>query len=273
MVRRVESPSSINTYKQCPRKYYYSYILKLPRFPSIHTLRGNIIHTILEDFFDLDVKHLDLGTFEAELKTKIQQMLLNNWLKNRDKMSQFGLTKEQEMFYFEESMMMMFNWFGRFSDKIHKHPSGDFGAAFQAHTPVREEKFESPERKIRGFIDAIEKMPNEVRIMDYKTSKRFTMSPAYKLQLAIYALLYQDKYGKQPDKVGIYFLKDTGKHEHVLTVDQEMVTWAKEEVELMHYNTKSDLIEDYPLVKTPLCKWSTGQCDFYEYCYKGKKVN
>ena len=30
MPKRVQSPSSISTYKQCPRKYFYQYVLKLP---------------------------------------------------------------------------------------------------------------------------------------------------------------------------------------------------------------------------------------------------
>jgi len=266
MVRRVESPSSINTYKQCPRKYYYAYIKKLKRFPNIHTVRGNIVHSVLEDFFDIDVSQLNMDTFGEELKKKVQKMLLEYWLKNREKIAQFGLTKEQEMFYFEETMMMMLNWLEKWSDKVVKYP--DFQTAFTALTPIREESFNSATRSVRGFIDAIEHIKDEVRIMDYKTSKRFTMSKQYKLQLAIYALLYEEKYGKQPDTVGIYFLKDTGKHEHVFPVDQKLITWAKEEVEVMHFNSRSDQMEDYPKVITPLCKWSTGQCDFYETCFK-----
>lgn len=230
------------------------------------------MHTILEDFFDMNVSHLNLLTFESELKQKLQQQLLNLWLKNRDKMNQFGLTKEQEMFYFEETVMLLFNWLNKLGEKIHSHDSKDFLTAFKDLTPIREEKFESMERSVRGFIDAIEKIGNEVRVMDYKTSKKFEINKAYKLQLAIYAMLYQDKYGEMPQTVGIYFLKDRGKHEYCLDVDEELIKWAKEEVEVMHYNTRSDLMNDYPMIKTPLCKWSTGKCDFYEYCFKGKVV-
>ena len=55
MAKRVESPSSINTFLQCNRKYYYQYIEKLPTKPSIHTVRGNIAHSTLENFYALDV--------------------------------------------------------------------------------------------------------------------------------------------------------------------------------------------------------------------------
>lgn len=42
------SASKINTYKQCPRRYYYNYIKKLPRQEWPHTLKGNLAHDVLE---------------------------------------------------------------------------------------------------------------------------------------------------------------------------------------------------------------------------------
>ena len=68
---RVESPSSINTFKQCPRKYYYHYIEELPTSPSIHLIRGNIVHSVLEDFFDFDRK-----TIETEDALRMHLFLL-----------------------------------------------------------------------------------------------------------------------------------------------------------------------------------------------------
>ena len=79
--------------------------------PSIHTLRGNIVHSVLEDFYDVHVNGLTKTNFRKELKGKIQEMLLAYWLKKRKEIKKFGLTKEQEMFYFEETMMMILNWF------------------------------------------------------------------------------------------------------------------------------------------------------------------
>ena len=49
----MQSPSSINTYKQCPRKHFYQYILNLPTKPSIYLIRGSIVHEVLEKFFDI----------------------------------------------------------------------------------------------------------------------------------------------------------------------------------------------------------------------------
>ena len=106
--------------------------------------------------------------------------------------------------------------------------------------------------------------------MDYKTSKKAHITDAYKLQLAIYALLYQEEHKKMPDEVGIYFLKDGV--EKIITVDDELLKLAKFKIEQIHASTTSDDITDYKKNQTPLCKWSTGQCDFYDYCFKGKEI-
>ena len=68
MARKFESPSSINTYKQCPRKYYYTYITKYPTLPSIHLIRGNVAHSALEHFYDISNEHLEkLGITDYEI--------------------------------------------------------------------------------------------------------------------------------------------------------------------------------------------------------------
>lgn len=44
------SASAIKTYKQCPRKYYYTYIDKKPKKSYAHLELGNFVHGVLEDF-------------------------------------------------------------------------------------------------------------------------------------------------------------------------------------------------------------------------------
>ena len=50
MAKRIQSPSSINMYKRCPRKYYLHYILKKPIKPNIHLFRGSTVHSTIEIF-------------------------------------------------------------------------------------------------------------------------------------------------------------------------------------------------------------------------------
>ena len=119
---------------------------------------------------------------------------------------------------------------------------------------------------VRGFIDAIHELDGNVLLMDYKTSKNGHISDEYRLQLAIYALLYEENHGRKPDYVGIDFLKSM---EQLLKVDEDLVKHAKFEVEQIHASTTSDDVVEYPQRPSPLCKWRTGQCDFYDVCFGG----
>ena len=270
---RIQSPSSINTYKQCPRKYYYQYILKLKTLPSIHTARGNIVHSVLEDFFDTPLEEINFKNCEQKLTQRIQELLVLHWNKKKSELDSLSMEPTQLNFYFEESMVMLMNWLQKFLAKARVVNGSEFDKAFKALTPLRELQYASEERAVRGFIDAIEQFQGETRLMDYKTSKKFDVTNEYRLQLAIYAMLYEEKHGEKPHKVGIYFLKDTGKHEYLIDVDEDLIKLAKLEVEMIHLNTQSLKVEDYPKNITPLCKWSTGQCDFYSPCFTQKLLS
>ena len=267
MVKRVESPSSINTFKQCKRKYFYQYIEKLPTLPNIHQVRGNIAHSCLEEFYDVDYSQWTKDDFAIKARTLMQKMLLQQWVKYHKNLVQLKLSKDQEMFYFEETMLMLMNWTNQFLETINKkiiEKNITFQEAFKNLTPIREEHYKSDNYSVRGFIDAIHHLKNEVHIIDYKTNSTFDIKDENRLQLAIYSLLYFEKHGKMPSKVGIFFLRHKLK---MITVDQGLVELAKREIELIHRHTSStEEIHDYPKTITPLCKWSTGKCDFYDTC-------
>ena len=117
---------------------------------------------------------------------------------------------------------------------------------------------------MRGFIDAIQHLEDEVHIIDYKTNSSLEVKDSIRLQLAIYSLLYFEKHGKLPSKAGIFFLRHKLK---LVPVDEELLALAKREIELIHAHTSITANkEDYPKTVTPLCKWNGGQCDFYEVC-------
>lgn len=265
---RIESPSSINTYNQCPRKYYYSYIAKLPTKDSIHLIRGSITHRVLEDFFK---PNLGLFSKESNWKDMLFKRALslfeNHWLQHRFQLASLNLNKEELFFYFEETKLMIVNWISFFNKRIDAQMQKglNFFEAFQKLIPITEKEYHSEVHQVHGFIDAIEELDGKIRLMDYKTSKKFEITEDYKLQLAIYALLYYEKHKKLPDHVGIYFLKG---EERLLTVDEQLLKLAKFEIEQIHAATETEDIDDYPKKESPLCKWSTGECDFYCTCIK-----
>ncbi len=261
MPQRIQSPSSINTYIQCPRKYYYSYIEEHPSKPSIHLARGHVVHSVLENFFKLDPEKVNPNDYEIEFKKRVQKLLAEYWKEEKD-FSKLDITKEQLIFYFEESMLMLLKWAGNFSKRIGKMMKGglSFADAFRKLTPRREELYISQKYRVRGYIDAIEEIGNSIRIIDYKTSKKYDITDGYRLQLAIYALLYEEKHGKKPQKVGINFLKD---EEKFLDVDEGLIEHAKKNISMIHKKTIPDGKEDYPMIPQVLCRY----CDFFNMCF------
>jgi CRISPR/Cas system-associated exonuclease Cas4 (RecB family) len=266
MAKRVQSPSSINTYNQCPRKYFYQYILKLPTSENIHSIKGKIVHSVLEKFFDLDVRHFKEENYKKELSYYMKNLFNAFWLKNLEKLEEIGCNEKEIVGAKHEIAEMLANWLQYFFDRI-DGTGLSFHEAFKKFKPVEvEAEYESKQHMVKGFIDVVEEVDGEIKVLDYKTSGSFEISDSYELQLAIYALLYSEKHGKLPHKLSIWFLKDK---EQAIEMDKRLIEKAIKEIETIHRKTESDRIDDYPKQESGLCKWRTGKCDFYDECFKG----
>ncbi len=194
----------------------------------------------------------------------VQDLLVSEWKLSQQKIRGLGVSERDEMRFFEETLLMVFNWLEGFVQRFSAE-SGSVSEIFHKLTPLRELSYVSDAHFVRGIIDVIEQHGSETRVMDYKTSNHSNIEE-YRLQLAIYSLLFFERHKKFPDKVGIYFLKDNTTK--FLNVDQELLDFAKREIELIHQNTFSKDKKFYPKHISSLCKWSTGQCDFYDVCVK-----
>jgi len=195
------------------------------------------------------------------------KLLHLHWDKKKDILGNLGLTKEELDNFFLDSEQMVLNFSNHFIEQLREEmkKGKTHEEAFRTLTPLAEEEFISEFYQVRGFIDAIEERDGIITICDYKTSKKAVITDAYKLQLAIYSLLYHEKHDKMPHKAGIFFLKDTIKH---VDVNEDLLKLAKFEIEQIHASTETDQISDYPKKESGLCKWHSGQCDFYDVCMK-----
>ena len=253
MGRRIESPSSINTYKQCARKYYYQYVIGLPLKPNVYFARGHVAHKVLENLFSYNPKSKD-ELYETALKLLKKYWDEEEFFKSNNHTS-----------YFQETSLMIINWLNYLCDKLDRLGL-PFDESFSVLKPVQiEQNYISETFQVKGFIDVVENINGRVRLMDYKTSQlSFEIPEEYKLQLAIYALLFKETNNRLPDEVGIYFLRGG---EKILQVNNEMIEYAKEEVIKVHEKTNSNDLNDYPLTATNYCK----NCDFYDKCFGKNK--
>ena len=90
----------------------------------------------------------------------------------------------------------------------------------------------------------------------------FEITKEHKLQLAIYAYLYEKKFGVRPNKVGIYFLRE---NLHLISVDQSMIDFAERECREVSERTKSNVIKDYPQNEEYMCRYMGGKCPCHKY--------
>ncbi|MFP4523533.1 MAG: RecB family exonuclease [Candidatus Nanoarchaeia archaeon] len=271
--KRMQSPSSINIYFQCPRKYYYQYKLKMKTKPSIHLVRGSAAHYALETLYKV-VPEVLSENYRHDLHIVGKELLKKSWKDLKSDFDKLDMLPEQIEVFYNDTLLMIANQINFIVDKIEERmqkKGESFVDAFKAMIPLVEEEYLSWDYYVKGFIDVIEQHDGKIRLMDYKTSKKNKLTDQYKLQLAIYALLYKDKHNKLPDEVGLYFVKFP-EPELAIPVTEELIQHAKFHIEQIHASTLSDDIADYKKNKTPLCKWRTGQCDFYEYCFENKEI-
>ena len=118
MARRLQSPSSINLYKQCPRKYFYQYNLKLPTRPSIHLIRGFVVHEVLEEFFNIDINSLDKDDYKYGFMSYVNGKFTKLWKNNKEKLLKLRLTLDDIDFYYLDSREMLSNFVESFSLKL-----------------------------------------------------------------------------------------------------------------------------------------------------------
>lgn len=259
------SPSSILTYKKCPLCYYYVYIENLKEPKNIYTIKGNCIHKILQDFYEYqeddllkrtDIllnKHLIELTKEM-LDIKLSEKEIEETKKEIEVQIKNYIKKEIEMM---ETLIST----GKAQNKEH--------AWFSIKPKFRELYIKDDKLKCNGYIDRVSKFGDITIITDYKTGKKQLtgLKTDHELQLAIYALLYYNKFNEMPDFGVINYLLYGKEIEMRITPD--VLKYARIEIEQTHLKTKSNKIEDYPKTETKLCAW----CSFFNYCNGTEESN
>jgi CRISPR/Cas system-associated exonuclease Cas4 (RecB family) len=240
-IERILSPTAINTYLACPHKYYLRYIRKLRTKPSIHLIRGNLIHKTIQAF------HKDCASGAQGLsKTEISESLLKTfhrlWQESKNDLCTLGLLKDELQEYHDDSERMLLNyadWFTR-----------------QETPPIvnySEVKIFSDYLGLMGIIDAVRINGNEVTLIDYKTSKNPTVNDETMRQAVIYALLYKDRYNRVPDVVCIHFLKNPG-DPIPIHIDELFLEYAEILVESIHEKTRTNDASSYPCTCGGYCE-------------------
>lgn len=239
------SPSRASDFLNCPLRYRFRTIDKLPEPPSVDAIRGTLVHSVLEKLFAFPRTQRSLTLAESQL------LPLWNEMKNERSDVQELLPKINE----EELLLSGFTLIKRYFDL--EDPTVFEPTELEAFVEVAL----NDQLVIHGYIDRLDIAPTgELRIVDYKTGKAPGIGFEEKsfFQMKFYALILWRTLGKVPKRLQIIFLGD-GK---ILTQDPT-------EDELLRTQTKiekiaTDIEESrksgkWVTRKSPLCGWCAHQ--------------
>lgn len=240
------SPSRINDFNNCPQLYKYRTIDLLPEPPSIDAERGTLIHTVLEDLFELPAPERTIA--------KAADMLPSRW--------QEQINAKPEI---EKLVLDTGSWFKRVEELLGNYFTLENPTKFEP--TFRELHLEmdlSPELYLHGYVDRLDVAPTgEVRIVDYKTGKSPKAGWEEKalFQLRVYALLYWKNHGVIPKLLQLIYMGNTRLVKSVPTENELIKT------EKILFDIAADILRaiernEFRPRPTKLCDW----CFFKTIC-------
>lgn len=231
------SASSVKTFDQCPKKYWFQYINKAPKKEWPHLVLGNICHKTLEIFHK---KYLIKKVSNDKLGSLMKESFV-------DALKEF---QNAEKKIIDEAFLLLRDYLESIKKTSMPNVKGvETPFEFEIDTGIL----------IRGFIDRIDDIGcGKIRISDYKTSK----NPKYldSFQLNIYGLWLRKENPNIKNFSGSYILL---KHKSI-TKDYEFNSFDLDKIQksLISYANKIKTETEWNFSPSPLCDF----CDFKQLC-------
>jgi DNA helicase-2/ATP-dependent DNA helicase PcrA len=148
------SPTSLNKYLECPLRFFYENLLRIPSARNAHLGFGNAIHYALEKF---------LASFKLnELKQNSTDTLIDFFNKGMDKYhSHFTDQEFKDWTAYGESILRSY--------ALEKRKHWDQIPKFETEYKVSTAEWQGI--PINGQIDKIEFYKDQITVVDYKTGK------------------------------------------------------------------------------------------------------
>jgi RecB family exonuclease len=243
---RVLSHSSISLYKQCPQKWKFRYIDKIPEKPKSFFSFGKSVHAGLEFLFE------KIGQVTAPSLEELLAYYKSGWLREGYE------TPEQEKWYFLEGDRILRGFYAKHATQVSQIIQVEFKFTIQVEgVPVT------------GYIDRIDATPRgNLHIVDYKTGKAFDKARVRSdPQLTLYQMACRELLQKEVDFVTLYHLNSLTP----LTVpahSQKLQDEVKTQVVSAAKGITAEKFDPKPDEKGH-CQW----CDYMQVCpaFQGKK--
>ncbi len=254
--------SAMDTYNLCPRKYFYNYILRLPKKSWPWLVFGSFVHLVLEKFHKYIIYHrkrnLVIDYSSLMKRAYLSSVRVNKRLYDRNKSPL--LTEKQK----KEAKDIL----ARHLKSIKKNYPNvllvEKGFRLKIGSFV-----------IRGFIDRVDKIADNIyEVIDYKTSSSSFEVDKNK-QLAIYAyalkqILHNENIviNKRLDFLKLNDIKNglykESEREEVINFVQE----TGEKILFSRTNYSNDE-EQWKPIENKFC----ALCDFKERCFAQRRIS
>jgi len=230
------SYSQIETFNNCPLQYRYRYIQRIPVPQSAPQSFGDSIHRTLRDFYKL------LKEGEKPKEEDLIEIFFKNWAKEG------YASKSHEERSKKEGEKMLRNFY-------HKEISNKIIPYLLEYPFVVKI---SPNLKIGGKIDRIDRLGKAIEIIDYKTGRAWGQKEVdNSLQMSVYALaaINLGIFEGDPEEIilSFYFLENGEKKSTKRTSQQ--LSLIKEELVKKAKEIRESKFEAKP----------SNMCDFCEY--------
>ena len=172
--------SALDTYETCPRKYYYNYILKLPRKKALPLKFGSFVHLVLEKF------HKYIKYFKKRNADMKYGYLMKRAFESALRRYDYAKDTISEEMQLESKPMLR-----KYLEKIREHcPETIF---IEKWFEIEIDGF-----ILRGSIDRVDELPNDdLDIVDYKTNKKaYEVNKTHQLSLYSFAVRHMLKHRK-----------------------------------------------------------------------------
>ena len=238
------SPSSISTFQQCPLKFRFYKLDRLPTESTEPQHLGNFVHEILEDLFRLP-RHERTAATARRLARDLWD---GNWASKFHALKDKGDDKafRWKAWSCVENYLMMEDPTSFDADGIEAKMDGTIDGV-----------------PLYGIIDRYTVENGKLVVSDYKTGKKPRKQYEWekKMQLAIYCLLLQEQTGLEVERAELLYLK-TGEFARY-ELDEELVDAVRVEVRRTWDEVTASCDSGVFETRTgPLCDW----CDFQSVC-------
>ena len=189
------SPSKVSSFRDCALAFRFNSIDHLPEEPTVWTVKGTLVHRVLEDLFwrhpqgmrSAAAAAVELDRAWSELQDDPEYLAL-------------ALTTDDAEGFRSEAATLVQNYFAL------EDPNEITPVGIELMLEARVGSM-----RLRGIIDRLDRTPDgELVVIDYKTGR--APSQAYEqsklIGVHIYALLCQQVLGQKPAQVKLLHLKE-----------------------------------------------------------------